>query len=278
MKTVNKKIHNIYQKFYYQLLKRHFFAITGPWRVLPNLIVIGAVRSGTTSLFHYFNEHPCMTSSSYDELGFFDSNFELGLNWYKSHFPTKFHKQKIISKFKKFYTYDVTPFYIWNENAAKRILDTLPNTKLIALLRNPIDRAYSNYQLSVRDDEKQSFEEVIKKEMKQGKNFKTKAYGLQNYLARGIYVNQLEKWYKLFPKKNILVISTDELKKDPENTLNSMFQFLDIPKYKVKNLKKHNKENYKSMNNETRKFLVDFFKEDNKKLFKLIGKKFDWDK
>ena len=62
MKTGNKKIRKIYQKFYYQLVKRHFFAITGPWRVLPNLIVIGAVRSGTTSLYYNICQFICLVS------------------------------------------------------------------------------------------------------------------------------------------------------------------------------------------------------------------------
>jgi len=279
MSTKSMIIHKIYQKLYYQLIKRHFFAITAPWRVLPDFIVIGAVRSGTTSLYHYFGEHPCMLSSSYDELGFFDSNFDLGLNWYRSHFPTKFQKQKIISKYKHFQTYDVTPFYIWNNDAAIRISQTLPKIKLIALLRNPIDRAYSNFQLSVRNGEKYSFEELIKKEIEEDSiDFQSKAHGLQNYLARGVYVDQLKIWFDLFARNQLLVISTEELEKDPINTLNTMFKFLDLPKYKVQDLKKRNKATYPMMKEETREILIEFFKEHNEKLFKLIGKEFKWNK
>jgi len=284
-KICNNKIRKLYRILYYQLLKRHIFAITGPLRVLPDFIVIGAVRSGTTSLFHYFGEHPCISPSSYDELGFFDSNFELGLNWYRSNFPTRFHKQKIILKEGHFLTYDVTPFYIWNKEAAKRIATTLPNVKIIALLRNPIDRAYSNFQLSVRNGEKRSFEEMIKIEIQDIKScennneiFLSKSAGLENFLVRGVYYEQLLIWFRLFSKDQILVMSTEELEEQPDNTLNTMFRFLGVRNYTVKDLKKRNEIKYQPMKNETRVMLIEFFRKHNDKLFKLLNKQFDWNR
>ena len=121
----NKKsygfLRNTYQKFRYGFCARPATYITSPLRVLPDFFVIGAVRSGTTSLFHYLGQHPCIESSAYDEIGYFDDNFHLGLSWYKSLFPTKFTKNKIKNKHGKFLTYDVTPFYIYNPLVAKRI-------------------------------------------------------------------------------------------------------------------------------------------------------------
>ena len=122
------KLRNIYQKFVYGLCKRHFYYITSSYRVLPNFFVIGVARSGTTSLFHYLGQHPNIRSASYDELGYFDENFHLGLNWYRSLFPTKFTKQKVEKTHKKFLTFDVTPFYIYTPLVIKRILDKFPNS------------------------------------------------------------------------------------------------------------------------------------------------------
>ena len=99
------------------VVKRHVYGWSSSLRVLPNLVVIGVVRSGTTSLYHYLSQHPSIVKSTYDELGYFDSNYKLGLNWYKSFFPSIFEKKKVIQKNKKFMTYDVTPFYIYHEKA-----------------------------------------------------------------------------------------------------------------------------------------------------------------
>src|SRR3989338_6091999 len=218
------KLKTLYQKLRYQFLYRHIYALTGPFRVLPDFIIIGVGRGGTTSLFHYLGQHKCIRKSAYDEIGFFDDNFHLGLNWYRSMFPTKFTKQSIEKKYGKFMTYEVTPVYIYNPTVANRILSLLPTIKLIALLRNPVDRAYSNYQLAIRSGkEKRSFEEVIEFDMKFIEKNKG---GLKddNYfhsivarspLARGFYAEQLQIWVNLFPKMQLLVISTEDLDSRP---------------------------------------------------------------
>ena len=97
-----KIIRKIYQIIRYGLLQRNIFYITSPLRTSPQVIVIGVGRGGTTSLFHYLSQHPCIEGSAYDELGFFDDNFHLGLNWYRSLFPTKFTKNKIEKNMENF--------------------------------------------------------------------------------------------------------------------------------------------------------------------------------
>ncbi len=114
-------IKKFYQKFYYVLLKRHYYALTSSSRVLPNFIIIGTVRSGTTSLYYNMCEHPCIIPAAYDEIGFFDVNYHLGLSWYKSMFTTQSKKNQIQSKNKFCITGEDTPFYIWNTIAAKRL-------------------------------------------------------------------------------------------------------------------------------------------------------------
>jgi len=280
-------IHRYYQFVYYQLIKRHFFAITGPLRVLPNFIVIGVVRGGTTSLYHYLGQHNCIRKSAYDELGFFDDNYHLGLNWYRSMFPTKFSKNRITKKYGKFMTYDVTPFYIYNPKAAQRILEIFPHAKIITILRNPVDRAYSNYYLGVRSgDEKHTFEEAIAADLKKIQESKNmtindsyfeKIIG-KSYLARGFYAEQLQIWMKLFSKEQLLVISSEDLASKTNETLTMIFDFLKLPNYKIRDLTKRNEAKYPPMNPDTRKTLVEYFKPYNEKLYSLLGRKFDWDK
>ena len=74
-------IKNFYRFLRYTVISRHVYGITFPFRVLPDFLVIGVGRSGTTSLYYYLDQHPSIVKSSYDEIGFFDDNFHLGLSW-----------------------------------------------------------------------------------------------------------------------------------------------------------------------------------------------------
>jgi hypothetical protein len=276
-----------YQQIFYVLLKRHVYAATSHIRVLPDLIVIGVVRGGTTSLYHYLSQHPCITKSAYDELGFFDSNFHLGLNWYRSLFPTIFERNRIKSKYGHFMTFDVTPFYIYNPHAAQRVLDTLPRAKIISILRNPVDRAYSNYYLGVRSgNEKRTFEDAINydlkiiqnnKDMSKDDNYFEQIIG-KSYLARGFYAEQLQIWMNKFPREQLLIISTEDLATKTNNTLEIIFDFLGLPNHRIKDLTKRNEAEYPPMNPDTRKMLIEYFKPYNEKLYSLLGRRFDWDR
>ena len=283
----NTSIKKIYQKIFYGLIKRNYYYLSSPFRVLPECFVIGVVRSGTTSLYHYLGQHPCISSSAYDEIGYFDNNYHLGVNWYKSLFPTKFTKNKIIKKHGKFLTYDVTPFYIYNSLVARRILASFPRAKIISNLRNPIDRAYSNYILMYQDgDTTKTFEEMIQIAMDEIEKNKSKlndeVYAAdtfyQNILARGFYADQLKIWFEKFQKKQILIIPSEDLALKPDQVLTKVFEFLDLPYFKIKDFTRQNKREYHPMKDETRKLLVEFYKPHNKKLFDMLGNKFDWDK
>jgi len=283
----NTSIKKIYQKIFYGLIKRNYYYLSSPFRVLPECFVIGVVRSGTTSLYHYLGQHPCIGSSAYDEIGYFDDNYHLGVNWYKSLFPTKFTKNKIIKKHGSFLTYDVTPFYIYNPLVARRISASFPRAKIISNLRNPIDRAYSNYILMYQDgDTTKTFEEMIQMAMDEIEKNKAKLNDevyiadifYQNILARGFYADQLKIWFEKFQKKQMLIIPSEDLALKPDQVLTKVFEFLDLPYFKIKDFTRQNRREYHPMKDETRKLLVEFYKPHNKKLFDMLGSKFDWDK
>ena len=107
-------MHILFQKLYYQLYQRNIYALTDPIRSLLDFIIIGTVRSGSTSLYYNICQHPCVLSAAYNELGFFDSNFHLGLNWYRSLFPTRISKWFLKYKKKYAITGEDTPFYLWS--------------------------------------------------------------------------------------------------------------------------------------------------------------------
>ena len=134
MNNNSSKTRNFYRIVYHQLLKRNIFALTGSIRVLPDFLVIGAKRCGTTSLFYHLPEHPCISKSPHDNMGFFNDNFHLGVNWYKSFFPTIFTRNKIKSKFGNFLAFDVTTTYMEEESTANNVYQIKPNMKIIVIL------------------------------------------------------------------------------------------------------------------------------------------------
>jgi len=283
----DKSTKKIYQKILYGLIKRHYNYLSSPLRVLPECFIIGVVRSGTTSLYHYLGQHPCIGSSAYDEIGYFDENYHLGINWYKSLFPTKFTRDKIIKKHGKFLTYDVTPFYIYNPLVARRISESFPQAKIISNIRNPIDRAYSNYIIMLQDgDTTKTFEEIVKMAINEIDKNKSKlndeSYTVnvfyENILARGFYADQLEIWFEKFQKKQLLMIPSEDLAQKTDQVLTKVFEFLDLPYFKIKDFTKQNKREYPLMKDETRKLLIEFYKPHNEKLYSLINQHFDWDK
>ena len=252
-------------------------------------MVIGVGRGGTTSCFHYLSQHPSIIGSAYDEIGFFDENFHLGLNWYRSMFPTKFLKKKIVKKFGKCLTYDVTPAYIRKPWVARRIKELFPEIKLIALLRNPVDKAYSHYHSSIKSGvQKHSFEEMVEEDIKTFQKFEnTNSIIDDEYfsnhiekspLGRGLYAQQLKIWFELFDPKQILILTSEELSTETNKAMNKIFQFLDLPDYEIPDTVKRSTANYTKMKMDTRKKLISFFSKYNQDLFKLLNQEFDWNK
>ena len=165
----------------------------------------------------------------------------------------------------------------------------MPNVKLITVLRNPVDRAYSNYHAQVREGfEKRTFDDAIKSELKRieiGK--KEPEYKINNddfnnhvifsYLRHGIYVDFIKSWMEFFTKDQFLILPTYDLNNNHTKFLKQVFEYLNVPNRKVNGLERKNVAEKKKLDKSTRKFLVDYYRPHNERLFKLLGKNFDWD-
>ena len=267
-------------KSYHRFVKRGIAGITASSRVLPDFIIIGTVRSGATSLYYNICEHPSVLSADYDEIGFFDSNFHLGIEWYRSMFPTKKEMDDVKKETGFAITGEDTPFYFWKKEAAKRIYDMNQNSKILSIFRNPVDRAYSNYNISViAKTENLTFEDAIDEEIDflSKHSFRESVDRRRSYLAKGIYEEQIKIWMEIFSKKQIHLLSTEDMSNNPQNTLQDIFKFLDIPQYEIKKPQKQKANTYEKMKSQTRDRLLEFYKEHNEKFFKIIEKKFEWD-
>ncbi len=283
--------------------------ITNRFRMLPSFLIIGGAKCGTTSLYAYLMEHPNILPASMKEVGFFQHIRNTKTSFYRSHFPLR-RQNKI--------TGEASTVYFVHSLVPKRVRELLPSVKLIVLLRNPVDRAYSgfNYMVNLGAQISENFEDAIKAELKRIESENSKSeFTIKNtnydhyqltfsYLRHGMYVNYILNWLKFFPKEQLLILQTKDLYDNLDNVLTKTFKFLNLSKYQIENMIEKNKidkfrplagqernvyknidsktrtlfnvQEYTKMKSETRKFLEDFFRPHNEKLFKLIGKRFDW--
>jgi hypothetical protein len=255
---------------------------TAVLRCLPDFIIIGAQKGGTSSMAFYLNQHPQIKFSTVKEIHFFDNNFSRNLNWYKSYFPIN------NKKYREFITGEATPNYLFHPHCPERIKKTLPQVKLIVLLRNPIERAFSHYQMQVRNgyEDKKSFQEAVQVEtirikMEMEKVLKDKNYtnfNLQrfSYLERGKYFKQINRWLKYFDYDQFLFLKSEDFFTDPLITMNLIYDFLQIEHINPTNLSIQNQGHSVQLDQETKEKLVQFFHDDSVKLSKLTGINFNW--
>ena len=177
----------------------------------PDYIGIGAMKAASGWIFRCIELHPEVSDNSAKELCFFNKsyNYEKGIEYYYSIF-NQHPKNKIKGEF--------TPSYMLSPEVASLIHKNLPDVKLIACLRNPADRAYSDYRYNIQEQGRfkiyKDFEDTIKNDRK--------------FVERGFYYKQLKNYFDLFPRENILVVFYEDLKKDPVKFIHDIYRFLGL--------------------------------------------------
>jgi hypothetical protein len=268
---------------------RRFGTLTARFRLLPDYLIIGAQRAGTTSLFKYLVQHPAVGRPFLGKgAHFFDTNYSADLDEYRAYFPTTAYKWYVkASRRMDAVTGEGSPYYLAHPHAPYRIAETLPDVKLIALLRDPVERAYSHYQHEVaRGFEDLSFDEALEQEprrlageverMRSDPSYNSFAFQHHSYLSRGLYAEQLEVWYGLFPKEQILVLRSEDLFSDPERIYRDVLRFLGVPPFSLRQYEVFNPRRYTEMGPGARQRLVEYFAEPNERLYDLVGTDFAW--
>ena len=267
---------------------------TGPLRIMPDFFILGAQKGGTTSLYYYLIKHPCIASAWRKELFFFDSNFHKGLLWYRGQFPLSIRKYyaQLIQK-QDLITGEACPNYLFYPHIPKRVVEYFPHAKLIVLLRNPVDRAYSHYRHQVaRGREELSFEDAIACEeerirgdaekMLTDENYDSHNYATYSYLTRGIYADQLQRWFRWFPREQFLIHRSEDLYANPDTIYKQTLVFLNIPDLEPsKQYAVFNKAMYtppSAMDATLRKRLVEYFEPHNLRLNALLDRDFGWNR
>lgn len=262
-----------------------FRVITGPFRVLPDFLIIGASKCGTTSLYNYLIQHPNIYPAKTKEVNYFGRHSSI---WYRPNFPTVFLKY-IVTKLKKepFMTGEASPFYLLNPLVPRIVKKKIPNVKLIVLLRNPIDRTFSQYKQIHRDNQEPfSFEEALKKE-----KFRTKEdwenlienglngnrdHAKYSYLSGSLYYEQIKTWMDLFPREQFLILKSEDFFENPSKITSLVLEFLELPNFEINVIKKYNVGDYQEIDESNKKYLAEFLKPHNEKLYKLLGRNFNW--
>ena len=194
---------------------------------LPDFLIAGAMRSGTTSLYRYLGEHPEIFLVP-KELQFFTAEFGNGLDWYRAQFR-RAEGGQILG--------EATADYFARKTAMHRIAEVLPRTRLIVSLRNPVERAWSHYWLlRNRGREARSFGAAVEDELAAITSYGDNTSGAF-YIYHSLYDTQLERAYQLFPREHIYVSIFERMVADPPNTYRSICAFLDIdPAFQPHNL------------------------------------------
>lgn len=271
-------------------LGKIFAIITSPLRAFPDFIIIGAQRSGTTSLYNYLLQHPNIeTPKRRKELHFFDLFYSKGFNWYKSYFPLKIYKFLSLLLFrKKIISGEASPYYLLYPHAPKRVHAIVPKIKILILLRNPVDRAYSHYHHEKRrktetlefnqavETEEERISSEYKKILSNG-NYHSKVFRNHSYLKRGIYVDQIKRWEHYFPKEQIMIIKSEDLFENPKKILNEVFQFIGVKNYELNEYKIYYQGQKPEIKPEINDYLKSYFAPYNKKLYQYLGREFNWE-
>ncbi|HEY5337904.1 MAG TPA: sulfotransferase domain-containing protein [Rhizomicrobium sp.] len=238
---------------------------------LPNFLIIGAPKCGTTSLFEYMAGHPRIARPTRKEIQYFDENYERGLSWYRGHFPNVEAPQ---------ITGEATTAYLFAKDAPARAAALVPDAKIIAVLRDPVRRVISHYWHNerrgrVRGDFESYFREALSSNAGRETN---QARQFINYPVQwGFYKEQIERWFAHFPRRQFLFIRFEDLVADTGAHMKSVFEFLELPPTAVEHGRIFNESPaYTTGQSAITRELADVYREHNAGLDTLIGPQFVW--
>ncbi len=250
---------------------------TANLRRWPDFILIGAMKSGTSSLYGSLAGLADMHPPTTKEVHYFSRFYDRGPRWYRSNFP-----RRSLGGL----TGEATPYYLFHPLAPERVQGLLPAVKLVVVLRDPVQRAFSHYRHMVRTGtEKLTFEEALDAEPDRlSKGWQAVSQGCDpdagfmrySYTARGHYADQLERWYQHFERDQLLVVRSDALFASPGPTLETVMAFVGLdPDHAPTDLERSNVGQPGTIAPETLARLESTFAEPNNRLRELTGISFD---
>jgi len=271
---------------------RQFGKQTATRRPLPEYLIIGSKKGGTSSLTNWLLQHPdnLRMFPSFQPLKsphFFDINFHQGVEWYRGHFPT----ERVRAKHPGAVVGEASPYYMFHPAAAERARSVVPDAKVIAVLRNPVSRAYSNYwdRVSAGTEKIPTFEAAIDAEeerlarvdlerLRTDPSYYSVEHDQFTYLARGRYVEHLPAWLDTYPAEQMLVLRAEDMYADPAAVFEQVQRFLGLRLAPDVNLKTYNERSKPPIDPRTRDRLTEYYRPYNEALYERLGLDMQWEK
>ena len=253
---------------------------TASARPLPDFLIIGAQKAGTTALYAYLRRHPAITGPSWKEVSYFDRHYGRGAAWYRGNFPNRVRARgKLVG--------EASPSYIFHPLGPERVKALVPEARLVALVRHPVDRALSHYHHEVAlGREPLRFEDALDAEedrlrgeeerLAADPSYFSRAWWSHAYKSRGRYAEQLERWLAVFPREQLLILPSADLGGEPERTHTRVLDFLGAEPHRLDTYPRVYERQYEAMSPETRERLAAEFEAPNRRLYELLGRDLGW--
>ena len=234
-----------------------------------DFLIAGTQKGGTTALDAYLRNHPEICMANQKEAHFFDGER------YFQHGQISYHEYNSLFKPKRSHRIqgEATPIYMYWKPAPARIWQYNPRMKIIIILRNPIDRAYSHWNMERgRDNEPLCFWDALQSESQRCMEAYPYQHRIHSYMDRGFYLEQLQRIWNYFPKHQTLILRSEDLKKNPKETLDKVCHFLGVNCFKSVEPKNVFSGSYVSdMTGKEREYLINVFDAEIRKLEQVLG-------
>ncbi|MFC7547012.1 sulfotransferase domain-containing protein [Plantactinospora sp. GCM10030261] len=265
---------------------------TSDRRPLPDFLIIGTKRGGTTSLWNYLIRHPLVprlwpawnTKTSH----YFEENWHRGERWYRSHFPTDRRRAALRRRYgAPPRAGEAAPLYMFHPLAPRRVHDLMPDVRLIVLLRDPVERAYSHWkERRTEGTEPLGFAAALAAEPERtagerdrliaDPSYVSNAYDWYTYRARGRYLEHLEPWLDLFDRARVHILPSESLYREPARCYAGVLEFLGLPPHNLGRYEVFNDRRSAPMDPTVRADLEAYFRPHNAALRERLGMRFDW--
>ncbi len=274
---------------------RGYGMATGDLRPLPDFLVVGAKRGGTTSLWRYLNEHEGVLTlfprpEKIKGLYFFDESFGRGERWYRSHFPTRAIRSRTARQLgHPVVAGEASPYYLYHPLAPLRARRLVPDALIVVSLRDPVERAFSHFkERRTNGTEPLSFPEAIAAEpariageeqrIRQDDGYVSFAYRHMSYVDQGRYAPMLTRWFDAFGRDRVQVEISEEMYADPQPTVDRVTERLGLPTRKLEHPEPYNAEPDRGFDPELRAQLTEVLAPDIAAVEELLGRSLPWPK
>ena len=267
---------------------RSWGCLTAAARALPSFLIAGGQRCGTTSLFKAVRQHPnVLPPVLHKGVHFFDVNYDQGIDWYRGHFPLRATARRHGVAGRPALTGESSPYYLFHPQAASRISRTLPDVKVLVLVRDPVSRAHSAHAHEMaRGFERLPFQEAIEREdervaadlerMQADPTYESFDVQHHAYVARGRYADQIDRMASALSADQVLVIDSGRFFTDPEPQVARVFDFLGLPMVDGLAYEQHNARPRPKMDTKLQARLDAIFEDSDRELAGWLGAVPSW--